>query len=111
MGGTAFTTRAKGKSAREAFDAAVSHAQFMHGHGGYSGTIAEKSSFVVIGLPMGQDPKAFVEHLLEDDDPRVADKWGPRSGRSSTPTSAIGAPSRPTGRASARRPSRRRSSA
>jgi hypothetical protein len=26
---------------------------------------------------MGQDPKAFVEHLLEDDDPRVADKWGP----------------------------------
>jgi hypothetical protein len=77
MGGTTFTTRAKGKSAREAFDAAVSHAQFMHGHGGYSGTIAEKSSFVVIGLPMGQDPKAFVEHLLEDDDPRVSDKWGP----------------------------------
>jgi len=35
--------RAKGKTAQEAFDAAVAQARHEYGHGGYTGTIAEKS--------------------------------------------------------------------
>jgi hypothetical protein len=46
MGATTFSTRAKGKRATEAFRAAVGAAQHEHGHGGYSGTIAEKDGFI-----------------------------------------------------------------
>lgn len=77
MGGTTFMTRARGKTAREAFDEAKAYAQHMHGHGGYTGTIAEKYSFTVINAPPGSDPRKFAQGLLDEADPRVDDKWGP----------------------------------
>lgn len=49
MGATTFETIAFGRTAGEAFDAAVKDALYWHGHGGYTGTIAEKDGFVNAG--------------------------------------------------------------
>jgi hypothetical protein len=77
MGADTFGTRAKGKTAEEAFRSAVENAQWEHGHGGYSGTIAEKRSFTIIAVPQGMDCIEYANSLLDGDDPRVSDKWGP----------------------------------
>jgi hypothetical protein len=89
MGAEQFSTRAKGKTAVEAFAAAVSQAQYDHGHSGYTGTIAEKKSFKMVTLPAGIDAASFIRAVL-DDEPipgweaeitkagEIAfDKWGP----------------------------------
>ncbi len=77
MGAEEFTTVVRGATAEEAFRSAVEDAQYEHGHGGHSGTIAEKRSFVVITVPKDEDPRTFAERLLAEDDKRVCDKWGP----------------------------------
>lgn len=77
MGASDFCTRSKGKTAREAFDRAVDQAHYENGRGGYTGTIAEKRSFVMITVPDGQDPFAYASKLMDDDDRRIVDKWGP----------------------------------
>jgi hypothetical protein len=77
MGATEFFTTAKGATASEAFKAAVKDAEYEHGHGGYSGTIAEKRSFTMIAVPKDQEPIAYANDLLDDDDGRISDKWGP----------------------------------
>ncbi len=51
MGGCDFFTVAEGRDAKEAFSAAVEQAQYMHGHGGYSGTIAEKAGEGFVMIP------------------------------------------------------------
>lgn len=79
MGGTTFTKIAKGANAQAAFNAAREQAQYDHGHAGYTGTIAEKSSFVVIdrGKTFAvKDALERAESLIDDDDPRIVDKWG-----------------------------------
>lgn len=48
MGASTFVTIAKGKTADQAFEAARAEALYEHGHGGYTGSIAEKSDFVMI---------------------------------------------------------------
>ncbi len=77
MGADSFGTISKGKTAREAFNAAVEKARYDHGHSGYSGSIAEKTSFVVIPCPEGKQPRAYANALLDEGDPRIDDKWGP----------------------------------
>lgn len=77
MGASDFTARARGRTAGDAFRAAVERARHDHGHAGYTGTIAEKDSFVEIAVPAGQDPRKFAARLMDDEDPRVDDKWGP----------------------------------
>ncbi len=77
MGADTFWDRASGDSAQAAFENAVSTARFNYGHAGYTGTIAEKNSFVMIELPDGQDPEAYANKLLGENDPRIDDKWGP----------------------------------
>lgn len=79
MGAVTFINHASGATAEAAFDSAVQQAQWDHGHAGYSGTIAEKNSFVLIDLPeeYRQRPEDYAEKLISDDDPRVDDKWGP----------------------------------
>lgn len=77
MGATNFAVRAKGKTAQEAFNTAVEQAAWEHGHGGYTGTIAEKSSFVVIAVPAGRKPGEYADSLIESGDKRVDSKWGP----------------------------------
>jgi hypothetical protein len=79
MGAEVFFTRARGNTAKEAFQAATEEARYEHGHGGYSGTIAEKHSFKVIpfsgadGISSGE----YADLLIERCDSRVDDKWGP----------------------------------
>lgn len=77
MGAETFTVRANGKTAKEAFAAAVAQAHYDYGHRGYTGSIAEKREFTMIQCPVGSDPAVFAEHLIDSDDRRVCDKWGP----------------------------------
>lgn len=78
MGAADFTVLAEGASAEEAFRSAVDEARYLYGHGGYTGTIAEKGEFRVIGQPMKlEEARALADKLIEDDDEQIADKWGP----------------------------------
>lgn len=64
-------------SAEQAFDQALEHAHYEHGHAGYSGTLAEKTSFVVIPLPDGANACELAYQLTDNDDLRIFNKWGP----------------------------------
>ena len=83
MGAQDFDQVAEGKNAREAFRNAKEAAAYEYGHGGYSGTIAEKHEFVMIAipnqdeLPNYREALAYAEHLMEEEDPRIDDPWGP----------------------------------
>lgn len=77
MGACEFYTVASGKTAQEAFTSARDQASWESGHGGYSGTIAEKHKYVMISVPEGVEPSAYAYNLLQDGDPRIDDKWGP----------------------------------
>lgn len=79
MGASDFFDTAEGKTPEEAFWRAVEQAQYMEGHGGYTGTIAEKGEFVMIDVPAewkGNEWR-YAERLVNDDDERISDKWGP----------------------------------
>ena len=78
MGADSFMTRAVGKTAQKAFAAAKEQAYFDHGHAGYTGTIAEKNSFTLIAT-VGTEKEAqkMAQELMDADDPRIDDKWGP----------------------------------
>ena len=76
MGATTFATFAEGKTANEAFAQAREDAFYYHGHAGYTGTIAEKTTFVMIPVPEGADPLEYASKLIDEDDERVTKKWG-----------------------------------
>jgi hypothetical protein len=77
MGAESFITSSMGKTADIAFHSAVEEALYECGHGGYTGTIAEKDSYVEIPLPKCTDGFEEANRLVEIDDPRISDKWGP----------------------------------
>lgn len=79
MGASTFITTVEGLhlDARRAFSQAIQEARHESGWGGYTGTIAEKSSYVMIGLLKGQDPYDYANRLIDEDDSRIRDKWGP----------------------------------
>jgi hypothetical protein len=77
MGARNFMIQVKGRTPKEAFHTAVEDNRYEFGHGGYTGTIAEKDTFTMIPLPEGQDPVRFAEGLIDSEDKRVSDKWGP----------------------------------
>ena len=77
MGADFFETESLGTTPKEAFNQAVEDARYMDGHGGYTGTIAEKNSFVMITLPKGKDPYDYINELIEENDDRIYEKWGP----------------------------------
>jgi hypothetical protein len=85
MGATTFMSyygvmsRATRGQADEVFEYARKHAQYENGHGGYTGTIAEKNSFCVISDEGISYAKAFklADDLIEQSDARIDDKWGP----------------------------------
>lgn len=79
MGSQDFFIKKKGqyKNAQEAFIEAVEDAQYEHGHGGYSGTIAEKSSFRMVEVPNRTDPYKFASECAENSEDKFwDDKWG-----------------------------------
>jgi hypothetical protein len=81
MGANWFEQRQDGyeDNVEAAFSAARESAAWEHGHGGYTGTLAEKHEYVVIQPnPLPQDrADALVERLQQGFDDRVDDKWGP----------------------------------
>jgi len=66
MGADNFRVRAFGKTAEAAFSAVVDEAKWEHGHGGYTGTIAEKNSFIVCPPPKGVDPTTWADWIEHD---------------------------------------------
>ncbi|MGW4528865.1 hypothetical protein [Amycolatopsis sp. NPDC004378] len=79
MGGEVFTTYAEGTDVAAAFRAAVEQAQYDYGHAGYTGSIAEKDSYVVIDSEprTESDAEALADKLIHACDERIDDKWGP----------------------------------
>ncbi len=65
MGAEVFWCENSGKNAEEAFDKAVEDACYYHGHGGYTGTIAEKGGFRVFEAPKGMSAEKFMQ-LIEN---------------------------------------------
>ena len=73
MGATRFMTTAKGKSLDDAFDVATYQARFEYGHGGYTGTIAEKETVMEVRPSMRVPPgtrKTTYLHAV-----RLAAEW------------------------------------
>lgn len=84
MGAEWFTHSQDGADPEVAFRAAVEAACYEYGHGGYTGTIAEKNGYRIITETTltEQDAEALAwnvwdEALPEGADPEVLGKWGP----------------------------------
>lgn len=68
----------KDESLAACFHEAVERTAWECGHGGYTGTLAEKGSFVLMGnAPDRKIACEMANKFLNDDDPRISDKWGP----------------------------------
>jgi hypothetical protein len=66
------------KAMSELRDEAIEEYKYEYGeYDGYSGTIAEKHDFVMIPLPPRKNPYQYIDELIDNDDPRISDKWGP----------------------------------
>ena len=78
MGAETFTHIATGGTVQDAFTNARYEAAWDYGHAGYTGTIAEKDSFVVIpDAPSNpKEAEAFAYKMIADDDDLISDKWG-----------------------------------
>ena len=68
MGAIPFGVLSKGTSASDAFNKAQEDAFFEYGHGGYTGTIAEKSGFKE--LKFSGNLNEFIDETIGDND-----KW------------------------------------
>lgn len=79
MGAVTFEQYVDGTDIDDAFREGRSAAADEHGHGGYSGTLAEKDDYVVITrtLMTLDDAVDLADTLLVRADPRIGDKWGP----------------------------------
>ena len=78
MGATEFICDAHGTTALDAFQTAVKEAEYEYGHGGYTGTIAEKHSFRMVECEMEKEAvTAKMAEIMEDEDHWAQDKWGP----------------------------------
>lgn len=78
MGAVDFDHTEAGVNVEQAFHAAREAALHEHGHGSYTGSIAEKDTYLVFGEPRTGTDKAHERaSQLLDTDQRIADKWGP----------------------------------
>ena len=78
MGAEDFSDVARGKDAQEAFRSAVEEAQYEYGHGGYTGSIAEKHGFIMVARePLASEEARKLKSRMEEEDDRYNDKWGP----------------------------------
>lgn len=79
MGACTFYQSAEGRTAQEAFKLAREEAAWEHGHGGYTGTIAEKDSFKLVNLSeeIIKDQVLLSAKIDELIDTEFDDKWGP----------------------------------
>ena len=65
MGASEYMNVGRGKTAQIAFDKVAENARHDHGHGGYSGTIAEKYSMVEFPRPKGMQAKTMVQAVKD----------------------------------------------
>ena len=80
MGAETFYHTAPGKTAHKAFASAVKDAAYEFGHRGYTGSIAEKDSYVLVTKEVfiNRDAAmAYADKLIDEGDERIDDKWGP----------------------------------
>jgi hypothetical protein len=77
MGSNTFTNSGTCKSADEVFKTLVHEAKYEHGHGGYTGSIAEKTHFIMRSVPANKDPYDYIRDELDNPKSPVDDKWGP----------------------------------
>jgi len=77
MGADSFQVKSSGETAQLAFQYATSDARHEHGHGGYTGSIAEKRSFRMLSVPEGKTIQQFADEILWDDDHWITEKSGP----------------------------------
>lgn len=84
MGATTFLNTANKsnyKSANDAFYSEKESAQYEHGHGGYTGTIAEKDGFRIVNPPKGMSAREFIQAIEDYDgessdvNPTVREAW------------------------------------
>lgn len=71
MGANTFIETAIGPDAKTAFNNAVDQAKWEHGHGGYSGTLAEKhdfEQFPLPALPPGVSPDKLADVCLDGEE-------------------------------------------
>lgn len=79
MGGVGFSDYAEGTDPKQVFKGLVDRALYENGHGGYSGSIAEKDGFTILSSqPMTLAEAEAVERAeyAKDESP-AHDKWGP----------------------------------
>ncbi|MFE2527459.1 hypothetical protein ACFXEL_24810 [Streptomyces sp. NPDC059382] len=79
MGSVEFYEIAAEDNASKAFDAARGKAVAAHGHLGYTGSLAEKDLYVAFDEPRRSEADAYAraDKLMDANDPRIDDKWGP----------------------------------
>ncbi|WP_181800353.1 hypothetical protein [Streptomyces ipomoeae] len=79
MGSEYFSAYQDGTDVKQAFRDAVENAEYEYGHGGYTGTIAEKDSYkVVTETPMPlEEAEEYAATLANANNSPVDDKWGP----------------------------------
>ncbi|MFE3196874.1 hypothetical protein [Embleya sp. NPDC059237] len=79
MGAQDFYEVAAGTDLDTAFDDAVEQARHAYGHGGYTGTLAEKREYVPIDEEPRTEGQALrrAKELIDTNDRRISDKWGP----------------------------------
>ena len=78
MGAEIFRVTAQGLSATAAFATARQEALHEYGHGGYTGSIAEKQLFRMVDIPAGFDAWQYAEDWAAWPDSAFwQDKWGP----------------------------------
>lgn len=80
MGASEFFTSFSGATVREAFNNATEAARHEYGHGGYTGTIAEKNDYKSASSQVFDsrvEADAFANDCLSDGNHWANDKWGP----------------------------------
>lgn len=87
MGAQEFQEIGVGTDVTAAFTAARDQALWEHGHGGYTGSLAEKDAFVVIATAQHtlEAAEAMADALIDAGDARIWDKWGPAGAIRLTP--------------------------
>jgi len=77
MGACDFASIGYGCNAKEAFRTCREEALHYYGHRGYTGSIAEKDSFVMINNFDKLPAEEYAMQLIDEGDRRISNKWGP----------------------------------
>lgn len=89
MGAYEFRSFDANEDAAQAFSQAREEAAYQHGHGGYTGTIAEKPGYRIFEVPAGVTVEAVIDafEAFDWDSPRpewmpesIADQYGDKWG-------------------------------